>query len=748
MKKRIFSILLGLCLVFSGLFSFSGCSIYTKDEEKANAEVVMVIGDTKVTKSDLYSAFYTYYQNNSTYFAYYSSDLIEESFYTWFTVKTLVTELSYKELYDAEKNPNGKIYYTSEDATEVWDYVEDYFYSQVSSYEKLLYDNEDDYPEWLQDEDDDDDDEETKFESYTKSTKEIEEELKKDRKSDVAKKLTDDEVYNRISELLINLFRYELDGDDNSRDMGEKGTAVYNKRKEALEKYKQALQLNAKASKNNANKEELFKAEVLRIYNAYYDSQISVIFQNYYMQEYLFNKNDAGDKTSLSDRAVVVQFLDEYYKQKQVNKYYDEYVSTMEDDEGASLVLYHYQGRNYYFSVQHILVSFSDELKSELKTLTGYDSDDYDDHKDYVELRNDLANDNKNAILVEIDEAREKNTLVSVCDYYYYDETKKDVYDVDKNIFNGYIKLTTHTINENGEISYTAISHTDLVDGQGNQITWESQDVPNIKRMAMVDDVLQAYQATYKLWVKYATKVYNEQSTIDDICKANENKLEDLRYVLEVAKNYKDCELTLDALKEKVSSLAFIELEWLYSGDPLGNEMSNKIGYVCHSAVDEDLNWVNEFADGARKILKDIASIDSVDSILEETKVDYKATYTGTYITNYGYHIIKVENVYDESHASIIDFSKIDATFSLEENSAYVQQIASALRKTYVCTSSNQTLHDYFYEEVYSSLVGSSSSSGTYFLALEYKWLSEYYDDKKIETYKKISYDELLASIS
>jgi hypothetical protein len=106
------------------VFSFSGCSLVSGGEEKKGEAVVMKIGNTNVTKNDLINAFYTYYQNNSTYFSYYDEATIEESFYTWFTVKTMVTELSYKALYDAETNPTGYVYYTSEDAETDWEYVE------------------------------------------------------------------------------------------------------------------------------------------------------------------------------------------------------------------------------------------------------------------------------------------------------------------------------------------------------------------------------------------------------------------------------------------------------------------------------------------------------------------------------------------------------------------------------------------------------------------------------------------------
>jgi hypothetical protein len=145
---------MGLCLIFSGLFSFSGCSLVKEDQNKINNNVVMKIGNTELTKNDVINAFYTYYQNNSSYFSYYDNEVIEESFYTWLTVKTLVEDMSIDVLYNAETNPNGYIYYTTDDAETVWESLEDYFYTQVSTYEKSIYSQDGyvdtDMPIWLQ----------------------------------------------------------------------------------------------------------------------------------------------------------------------------------------------------------------------------------------------------------------------------------------------------------------------------------------------------------------------------------------------------------------------------------------------------------------------------------------------------------------------------------------------------------------------------------------------------------------------
>lgn len=737
MKKKIFSLVLGIFLIFGGMFAFSGCSVYTPDSEKQNSNVVMKIGETNVTKNDLINAFYTYYQNNSNYFAYYSQDVIEESFYTWFTVKTMVNELSFKALYDEKTNPNGYIYYTSEDAETVWGYVEDYFYSQVSAYEKSLLSaagvKEDEYPEWLKS--DSSDDTSTKFEFYSSPTKEIK---FRDRKADAVKKLTDEEVYAKVDALKSNLFKYvsstDEDGNETKTDITDKDLEVRN---QAYVNYVQALISNAKASDKSTAIDDVIKAEVLRIYKAYYDSQISVIFQNYYVQEQLLDYNGQGDKTTLNDSAVVAAFLDKYYTDMQTNQIQDAYVTTMENKDGASLVLYHYKGRNYYFSVQHILVKFTDYLQEQVEALDGYGVTDATSQiaERYVRERDSLAETKKKAILTKVNTDNEKKTLITVGDYYYYDETKREVYDEASNCYYGYIKLSSHTFDYEGKPVY---SYMDYTKDDSTVITHESDGV---SMMASVEDVEKAFEVNYTKWLELATSVFNGTKTIDEICEENEKEYEDLRYVLEVAQNMKDTNSTLDELKMKVGSLLYVELEWIYSGDSLGNEVSNKIGYIVSNKPDNNMSWVVDFAVGAREM---IAGLN--ETAYTSLSIEQKAIYTKEVITDYGYHIMKIENVYNEE--SIIDIDSITDDYSLENDSAYVQSVIKLLKKTYICSSSNETLYNYFYDQVYNNLVGTSSSSGTYFLALEYKWLNTFYKDNKIETIKKISYDELFASLS
>ena len=743
MKKKIYSLIMGICLFFAGVFTFSGCSLVSDNTDNEGNAIVMKIGDTSVTKNEIINAFYTYYQNNSTYFAYYDEATIQESFYTWFTVKTMVEELSFKELYDATKNPNGKIYYTNKDADEVWKNVEDYFYSQISAYEKALYAadgvEEDDYPSWLHDHDHDEESA-TKFTAYKSPLKDIE---IRDRKSDATKKLSTEDVYKKIDALKVRLFKYVESEDENGNEtLADIVDDGFKFRNQAYANYIQALVANAKANGVSTKIDDVLKAEVLRIYNAYYESQIGVIFQNYFVQDQLLNYNDAGDKYTLSKKAVVAKFLDAYYKDKQTNRLQDGYVAKMESSDGASLVLYHYEGRDYYFSVQHILVSFTDYVMEQVKNLDGYGVTNAGEsiYKKYLSDRNDIATANAKAILTEVNKDAEKGTLVSAGSYYYFDEAKKEVYvdTADEKIYNGYVLLANTKFNASTnkyEVDTTsAITYTN---SEGKEITWESDEA---KLMASVQDVLNSYEKTLALWKSKVDALYaTEQTTIDDVIGENveEGRYEDLRYVLEVVQNMKELGATATEIDSKLSSLAFIELEWLYSGDSLGNEMSNKIGYIVSSQDDNNMNWVVDFAVGARAMLANY----------NEKTAEQRVSYTETVMTDYGYHIMKIENVYDKAHSSIVNLESISKEYDLENNE-YVEEVYKLLKKTYVCSSSNETLYDHYYDELYNTLVGTSSSSGTYFLNLEYQWLAEYYSENKIEVIKTIEYHELIDSIS
>ena len=114
MKKKLISLVLGVFMCIFSVFTLVGCSLVKTDDNKTNAEVVLTIGDTKLTKSEILSSFYSYYQSNSSYFAYYDEATIEESFYTWAIIKAMIDKKS------AEALANGVTTYTTTDEDDVW----------------------------------------------------------------------------------------------------------------------------------------------------------------------------------------------------------------------------------------------------------------------------------------------------------------------------------------------------------------------------------------------------------------------------------------------------------------------------------------------------------------------------------------------------------------------------------------------------------------------------------------------------
>ena len=746
---------MGLCLIISGLFSFSGCSLVKEDKTKMNNNVVMKIGNTELTQNDVINAFYTYYQNNGSYFSYYDNEVIVQSFYTWLTVKTLVEDMSIDVLYNAETNPNGYIYYTTDDAKTVWDSLEDYFYAQISTYEKALYTQEGyadtDMPTWLQTEEAEE--ENKAFKEYSSAAGEV---VLENRKEKVTLKLTDAEVYSKISALKERLFKYvsetKEDGEEVLANISDvEKDYISGARNQAYTNYMQTLILNAKANGKSTKEEDVLNAEVLRIYSAYYESQISVIFQNYYTGEYLLNYEGRGDSTTLNDTAVVKEFLKQYKTDKQAYQIEDAYVKTLTDTEkGASLLMYHYAGQNYYFTVQHILIQFNEYVKEQVEDLYGYSaSGDLDASiaGPYITARNELADANELGMLTPVNEDNIKDSLVAIGDYYYYDETRKAEYDEDDNIFNGYVKVAAHYYSEStGELTYKLTADIgeahegDVVTKEELEELYEDQD---LELLANRYDVLDAYNYTFKLWLEEALKVYEDTSKYDEFTGKEATDLQkDLAYIYKVAKNMKETGSTELELKEKLASLLFIELEFIYSTDSLGNEISNKLGYVVAKHPDDNGSWVHDFADGARELEAMLTDA----FVSGELAVNDVAGLTLTVTTNYGYHILKIEDVYNKH--SIVNLDNLVNDYDLSANSAYVQELATLLRKTYVCGGSNQTVYDYFYDSLYTTLVGSSSASGTYFLSLEYQWLHNLNEQNKIEIIEKMDYDALINSLA
>ena len=784
MKKKIISLVFGMFMAVFSVFSLSSCSVVSKNTGLENKKTVVKVGDVSLSKADVISSFYTYYQNNSSYFSYYDNETIEESFYTWAIIKELISQKSETSLYDAETNPNGFIVYTEENEKNVWKSTYEYLYSQVSSYETAIYTSagyaDENLPAWLSAEE-----EETaasEFEAY-KSTMPGGVTLDK---SKAVKPSTDEQIVNRINSVENNLkkylFEHLVETDENGNETRkaindivaeenkyvaeiEKDKFIVNARSQAYVDYIAGLVNSAKSSGKAIDPNQLLIDEVIRVYKAYYDSEITTLLQKYYLDEYLIS----GENTPLTEKAIAEAFLKEYYTDYQTYQFEDSYITTMTSSDGASLVLYHYDGRDYYFTVQHILVKNDEYITKKIQKLPGYDSTgkfDYDAtgadsvYQQFVNERNSLTNSYFMASAVNKDNLKDSIVLektsggstVKYANYYTYDSERTDIND-------GYIYVI-----KDGDKYYEDADNDGVADlvtpGEEAKVEVAEDDV---LYLSTEEEILDCYKANYENWITWANEYAGYVSAKDEAGKKTvRDAHDDIGYVFDTVENLVNAGKSAE-IKSKIASYLFIELEWIFSSDSLGNKLSNKMGYVMSNYEDDHGSWVVDFAVGARELLKNIKTSTGEDDVQAGIDAllasDNVSALTNTIISTYGYHIIKVEDIF-VSGSSMVDVKAIENSFAEKKidlnKQAHVDAIIKALQETYVCSGSNQTLYDYYFDELYTGFVGSSwlgdtsdeATSGTYFLKLEYEWLYELYQANLIEYENRMTYEELLESVS
>lgn len=713
-------------MVFIGMFSLSGCSVVRDNNVIKNQETTIKVGDLTLTRADIVNAFYTYYQNNNSYFAYYDEQTIEDSFYSYAIIKEIIEQKAFDYLYDKDENPNGKLIYTEKDEKEVIKSTYNYVLSQIVTKEKAIYKlagyEEADYPIWLRTEEEEKED--TLFEAYESSKPKVE---VKD-KSDAWPKSTEEDIKEKVAELEVFIFEYvestNDDGEDVRKPINEEGYIV-GARNQARAEYVDGLVSNAKAAGTDTTISVVLENELVRVYEAYYNTKIQELFQKYFLEEYLTDTVN-GDKTSLSDKAIAKAYLEKYYSDVQVYQVENNYISTITSTDGASLVFYNYNGRNYFFTVQHILVQYDEYMKEEIKKIPGYsEGSDYDSiiSEPYKEERLEKTEAYKNAMLTNINkDVKEQfgNSLEIAGSYYFYDEELRG--DSTNNF--GYIKLSP--VEVEGKIVYRKVA--------GDASTAVPEE--DVLYMATAAEIVSCYNAN----------VYNWKNILNQYLDADANGKTEIRadydevlYIFDTIDNMNSFGASKDEILNKIASLLFVELQWVYSSDALGNELSNKMGYVISNYPDENGSWVADFAVGARELL---ARINESNGTIDNSLVDADSMI----ISDYGYHIIKIENVF-EAGSSLVDMESLKNEINLN-STAFVEELIDLLKQTYVCTSSNQTVYDYFYDEIYGKLVGTADSSGTYYTKLQYEWYNDYLEADKIEIINKLSYEELMDAIN
>lgn len=355
--------------VFMLLSVFTGCSLYSPNKDKGKDDVVLVVGEESITKEELSQLYYSFYSQNSSYFYYYEDEQIAEIFYQSVISSKIVLQEAKKLI------ANNTLIMTDDDYEHIWEHVFEYFYSQIDTAEKAILTSkgadEEDLPSRLQSSSSSDETaykfqpyefEEVKFEPATGT------------------QATAPTVDSKIPELKAHLFKYNTSTDEENpvyEDIAETEMKVRN---QAYEQYVASLVLSAKANKKDTNRETVIKAEVERVYKSYYESQLQEKYQEY------INSTSANQENNCYSNAIIAKKFKELLNTSiESNSVEDNYIEVVSSTSNDTLILYHYNGKYQFFTVQHILISFEDEVLDVLKQVPGYDTSKDEILRDYYE---------------------------------------------------------------------------------------------------------------------------------------------------------------------------------------------------------------------------------------------------------------------------------------------------------------------------------------------------------------------------
>jgi len=370
-KLKLLSLALCVCICLS---FFTGCSLFTTKNDGNNEAVALKIAGENVTKQELINAYYSFYQSNQYYFMYYDEETIMNVFYDAIIAREIVLVEANKLL------DSGKIKFTQEDIDDIWNDVYDSIYTQIDTKEKNLLllkdDNEENLPKRLQTEDDEDKEKAYKYEAY-----ECEELVKIDYSTkDSAPEVSIDA---KIKDFKDGVYTYNASTEEDGRDMQPILEAERAVRGQAYEMYLSDLMLSAKANNKPAIKEDVLKEEIERLYESNYETALYNKYQELvestaaghnYDGLTNYDKEDGKFENKLSDDIIERKYKELLNKSAESNSVYENYVSVITASDNESLILYHHDGKYTYFTVQHILVSFDDEVLEILKDTDGYDT--------------------------------------------------------------------------------------------------------------------------------------------------------------------------------------------------------------------------------------------------------------------------------------------------------------------------------------------------------------------------------------
>lgn len=373
-KTKIFSIVICLCLCLS---LFSGCSLISKKDTVNTDEVALTIGNTKVTKKELVSAYYSFYNQNYYYFMSAGESTILKVFYESVIAREIVLEKANQMIAD------GELTFSQEDVDEIWNDVYLYVYNQIDTKEKNLLLEKDSDKEKLPERLQEPEEEEKKEEAFKYSDFEYKFEpivpVDYSGTSNIDVKANFEQ---RMADFETNLYKVNTTEDEEEEPVWSEDIAESEKadRQKAYQMYLADLILSAKANGNDSRANVVLKAEIERLLESYYESALYTKYQ-----EYMESTITGSDDGYFSDEAIVKKYKELLNASKESNTLKDNYIKVVTSSSNESLILYHYEDKYVYFTVNHILVSWDEETLETLKVVEGYDAAKDSMFRDYYE---------------------------------------------------------------------------------------------------------------------------------------------------------------------------------------------------------------------------------------------------------------------------------------------------------------------------------------------------------------------------
>lgn len=757
--------------------SLTGCSIVAKDNTKALEQKAISVGEKVLSKQEVVDLWYSFYNQNSSVFYYYSEEDIVEIFY-----KNIVLKYAVLQQVDALIEEE-KLVYTQGDDAKVWLQVLQSFAQNVDSIEKSLYlqqgIEEDKLPTRLQ------------SSSSSSSNSDVESYLYEEYHftgmedyeckytpenntygdalgtTKVGYDVSDDQIEKVQGMLSTYLYKTEVETDDeieykNLDDLKGKfsNTDYYTSikettnRKQAFDMYVGKLMLSAKAEGKKLTRTQTLKQQIKDLYISYYETYLQNMYSNYINS--LVDK-ETSDYYTLSDQAIVSRYLQLLGSDIQKYKLEENYIAVVEAKQDNALLLYRYNGEYYYFTVQHLLVAFDDDIKNTLSVMDGNESSASEKYyeiyckireKYYEYLGLDSWEDYNNAtyrdengydvyIYTVATDGGSDNMLVYFDKDWTSPEYADDVEDDQKE--NGYYYIGT-----DGKVYLTAEQ-------------FDECKKATVKVGTVIEEFNDTYNATISILsaagAKTAATIKSELETNSSVKYVISEDL--INAYITALNNGGD----MRAMNHKVYTNLFMRHAFKYSTDTasLGTDLSDYVGMIISGRDDNHTvggsTYVNEFTDKARELAEDyIDNKEGSSAYADALDEDNFA------ISDYGIHMIVVNDVFKVSDSAPITGNDIlaeniygtkDSPLSAEQIKTNVENAVAKMKTIYVSASSSQTLYEYMYELVRDELVG---DNGTTYTKERNRLYALYIDDTngtaKADLSNLMTYDELMDAIS